>query len=127
MGSTNPALSQVSSTNTVLTQYYHSTTTVLHCHTLTMGDSTRLIAIITALFFPPISVLLVRGCGCDLLINILLTLAFAVPGMIHAFWIVLRDDSASGEGGGGGGRQSLWLPLSLLYHSLCLQHIFSLF
>merc|ERR1711890_179315 len=107
MGSTNPALSQVSSTNTVLTQYYHSTntvltqyyhstTTVLHCHTLTMGDSTRLIAIITALFFPPISVLLMRGCGCDLLINILLTLAFAVPGMIHAFWIVLRDDSASG-------------------------------
>merc|ERR1712080_438882 len=29
MGSTNPALSQVSSTTTLLTQYYHSTTTVL--------------------------------------------------------------------------------------------------
>merc|ERR1712243_216527 len=82
MGSPNTAIGQVS----------------IHCQTLDkaiMGDSTRLIAIITALFFPPISVLLIRGCGCDLLINILLTLAFAIPGMIHAFWIVLRDDSSN--------------------------------
>ena len=54
---------------------------------------TRLIALIFALFFPPISVLMMRGCGCDLVINVLLTLLFAIPGMIHAFWVVLTSDS----------------------------------
>merc|ERR1712198_530257 len=36
-----------------------------------MGDCTRLCALIFALIFPPISVLLVRGCGCDFLLNII--------------------------------------------------------
>merc|ERR1712080_4899 len=52
---------------------------------------TKLIALISALF-PPLSVFLMRGIGSDLVINILLTLAFAIPGMIHAFWIVLKAD-----------------------------------
>jgi uncharacterized membrane protein YqaE (UPF0057 family) len=46
-----------------------------------------------AVFFPPIAVGMERGCGCDLLINILLTLLAFIPGIIHAFWIVLQNDS----------------------------------
>merc|ERR1712243_305164 len=57
----------------------------------TMGDACRLIALVFALFFPPVSVFLVKGCGCDLLINLLLTCAFFIPGMIHAFWCVLKE------------------------------------
>merc|ERR1712130_815070 len=45
-----------------------------------MGDCTRLCALIFALIFPPISVLLVRGCGCDFLLNIILTLLAYIPG-----------------------------------------------
>merc|ERR1711890_27989 len=55
---------------------------------------TKLIALISALFLPPLSVFLMRGIGSDLVINILLTLAFAIPGMIHAFWIVLKADGS---------------------------------
>merc|ERR1712210_37303 len=55
-----------------------------------MGDCTRLCALI----FPPISVLLVRGCGCDFLLNIILTLLAYIPGMIHAFWVTLKTDTA---------------------------------
>merc|ERR1712032_76192 len=59
-----------------------------------MGDCTRLCALIFALIFPPISVLLVRGCGCDFLLNIILTLLAYIPGMIHAFWVTLKADTA---------------------------------
>jgi uncharacterized membrane protein YqaE (UPF0057 family) len=55
-----------------------------------MADSCRLISLLCALFLPPIAVLMQSGCGCDLLINIILTLLAFVPGMIHAFWIVLK-------------------------------------
>jgi uncharacterized membrane protein YqaE (UPF0057 family) len=58
-----------------------------------MADCCRLLSLLCALFFPPIAVLMERGCGCDLLINILLTLLGFIPGMIHAFWIVLQNDS----------------------------------
>merc|ERR1712107_73323 len=59
-----------------------------------MGDGTRLCALLFALIFPPISVLMVRGCGCDLILNIILTLLAYIPGMIHAFWVTLKSDSA---------------------------------
>ncbi|CEL05634.1 Putative Plasma membrane proteolipid 3 [Aspergillus calidoustus] len=39
---------------------------------------------ILAIFIPPLAVLLVRGCGADLCINICLTLLGDIPGIIHA-------------------------------------------
>ncbi|ORY86944.1 hypothetical protein BCR37DRAFT_343367, partial [Protomyces lactucae-debilis] len=46
--------------------------------------------IIFAIFIPPIGVFLERGCGADLLINILLTILGYIPGIIHALYIILK-------------------------------------
>ena len=54
-------------------------------------DGCRLLALIAALFFPPLAIALVDGCGCSLLINILLCLLGYIPGIIHAFYVVLKS------------------------------------
>ncbi|KAK7693623.1 plasma membrane proteolipid Pmp3 [Cerrena zonata] len=43
-----------------------------------------------AIFIPPLGVFLERGCGSDLLINILLTILGYIPGIIHALYIILK-------------------------------------
>ncbi|KAK9711716.1 plasma membrane proteolipid Pmp3 [Basidiobolus ranarum] len=43
-----------------------------------------------AIILPPLGVLMERGCGVDLLINIGLTLLGYIPGIIHAFYIILK-------------------------------------
>ena len=55
-------------------------------------DGCRLLALIAALFLPPVAVLLTDGCGFQLLINILLTCLGFLPGIVHAFWVVLKTD-----------------------------------
>ena len=55
------------------------------------SDTRRLISLILCLFFPPAGVFLVDGCGMSLLINIVLCLAFVIPGIIHAFYVVLKS------------------------------------
>lgn len=47
--------------------------------------SSDVIKIIFAIILPPIGVLLERGCGVDLLINILLTILGYIPGTIHLY------------------------------------------
>ncbi len=46
--------------------------------------------IILAIIFPPLGVLAEKGCECDLLINIGLTLLGFIPGIIHALYIILK-------------------------------------
>ncbi|KAH8106717.1 UPF0057-domain-containing protein [Cristinia sonorae] len=46
--------------------------------------------ILFAILLPPIGVALERGCGADLLINILLTCLGYIPGIIHALYIILK-------------------------------------
>jgi uncharacterized membrane protein YqaE (UPF0057 family) len=46
--------------------------------------------IILAVILPPLGVFLERGCGADLLINILLTILGYLPGIIHALYIILK-------------------------------------
>lgn len=46
-----------------------------------------------ALFLPPVAVFMQQGCGCQLLINILLTLLGWIPGSIHALCIVCVTDN----------------------------------
>lgn len=42
---------------------------------------------------PPVAVFMVRGCGADILINIILSLlTLGFGGMIHAIYLVVRDD-----------------------------------
>ncbi|KAK3051511.1 plasma membrane proteolipid Pmp3 [Extremus antarcticus] len=43
--------------------------------------------LILAVFIPPLGVFLERGCGADLLINILLTILGYIPGIIHAMYV----------------------------------------
>jgi uncharacterized membrane protein YqaE (UPF0057 family) len=48
----------------------------------------KLVLILIAVCLPPVAVVLKRGFGKDLLINILLCLLLFFPGMIHALWVV---------------------------------------
>ncbi|KAF6253900.1 hypothetical protein COO60DRAFT_1544433 [Scenedesmus sp. NREL 46B-D3] len=58
-----------------------------------MGSARTCTATLLALFLPPVAVALQCGCGCQLLINILLTLLGFLPGMIHALFVIcLADD-----------------------------------
>jgi uncharacterized membrane protein YqaE (UPF0057 family) len=50
----------------------------------------KIVLIILAIIFPPIAVFLKNGAGKDLIINILLCLAFFFPGVIHALWVVTK-------------------------------------
>ncbi|KAJ7437359.1 hypothetical protein B0H11DRAFT_2107693 [Mycena galericulata] len=64
--------------------------------------SSDFLLIVVALLCPPIATFLISGCGCDLLINIALTILGYIPGHIHAFWIIYRKIEAEerfGEGG----------------------------
>ena len=49
-------------------------------------------AAIIAFFCPPLAVLIMDGCGADFCINLLLTLLFFIPGLIHAFFVICRDE-----------------------------------
>ena len=53
------------------------------------GLSTLLLVII-AILLPPLAVGLKAGIGVHLLLSIILTLLFYLPGLLHALWILLR-------------------------------------
>ncbi|POS69199.1 hypothetical protein DHEL01_v212406 [Diaporthe helianthi] len=65
------------------------------------STASAVLLIIITLFFPPVGVLIVAGCGADVLINICLTLLGYIPGHIHAFYILYvyysRADQPSPE------------------------------
>ncbi len=50
-----------------------------------------LLQIIALVIIPPVGVLMKRGIGLPLLLNIVLTILGYVPGLIHAIWVVTRD------------------------------------
>ena len=50
----------------------------------------KIVLIILAIFLPPVAVFLKKGVGKDLLINIILTIFFVLPGIIHALWLTLK-------------------------------------
>jgi len=49
----------------------------------------KLLLIIVAILLPPLAVALKDGVGKSLVINIILTLLFYIPGLIHALMVVL--------------------------------------
>ena len=57
----------------------------------------NVLLVIIAILLPPLAVGLKDGIAFHLLLNIILTLLGYVPGLLHALWIVLKDE--------GGGRQ----------------------
>ncbi|KAJ6571835.1 hypothetical protein B0H19DRAFT_1255766 [Mycena capillaripes] len=64
--------------------------------------STDFLLILVAILCPPIATFLISGCGCDLLISILLSILGYLPGHIHAFWLIylkVQAEERFGEGG----------------------------
>lgn len=58
-----------------------------------MGDNaelSKLLLVIIAILIPPLAVGLKTGVGAPLFINIILTLLFYVPGLLHALYVVLK-------------------------------------
>ena len=57
-----------------------------------MADSeiSKLLLVIIAILIPPLAVGLKEGVGMSLVISIVLTLIFYIPGLLHALWVVLK-------------------------------------
>ncbi len=51
-----------------------------------------ILRVVCSVFVPPLGVLLQVGFGMQLWLNILLTLLGYFPGVIHALWIILKEE-----------------------------------
>lgn len=51
----------------------------------------KILKIILAIFLPPVAAFLQVGATKHLWINIILSILFVVPGVVHALWLVLTD------------------------------------
>ena len=51
----------------------------------------KIVKIIFAILIPPVAAALQVGFTTHFWLNILLTLLFDIPGIIHALWLVLTD------------------------------------
>lgn len=49
----------------------------------------KLLLVIIAIFIPPLAVGLKAGVGGQLILNIILTLLFWLPGFLHALYVIL--------------------------------------
>ena len=54
----------------------------------------KILKVILAIFIPPVAAFLQVGISKHFWINIILTLLFAVPGMVHALWLVFTEKSS---------------------------------
>lgn len=54
------------------------------------SDTNTLLLVIIAVLLPPLAVGLKAGVGMPLLLNIVLTLLFWLPGLLHALYVVLK-------------------------------------
>lgn len=50
-----------------------------------------IITLIVAFFLPPLGVAIKKGLGGAFLLNLLLTLLAWLPGVIHAFYVIMKD------------------------------------
>ncbi|CAN8098022.1 unnamed protein product [Discula destructiva] len=53
-----------------------------------VSSGAEMIDYLIAFFLPPLGVFFKRGCGADLIINILLTILGWLPGVLHAWWVI---------------------------------------
>jgi uncharacterized membrane protein YqaE (UPF0057 family) len=53
-------------------------------------DTNKLLLVIIAILLPPLAVGLKEGIGGHLILSIILTLLFYLPGLLHALWVILR-------------------------------------
>lgn len=50
----------------------------------------NLLRIVLAIFLPPVAAFLTVGITLHFWVNLILTLFFFVPGMVHALWLVVK-------------------------------------
>ena len=50
----------------------------------------KVVLVIIAILLPPLAVFLVDGAGKNLIISIVLTLLFYLPGLLHAIWLIVK-------------------------------------
>ena len=50
----------------------------------------NILRIVVAIFLPPVAAFLTVGLGLQFWLNLLLTIFFFVPGVIHALWLVVH-------------------------------------
>lgn len=67
-----------------------------------LGLLESIIMVVLAVVFPPLPVLIERGCSGTLLINVLLTLLGWLPGVIHSVFVSVIEPRRSGMVGRGG-------------------------
>lgn len=53
-----------------------------------------ILRIILAVILPPVGVFFKVGLGVHFWLNIVLTLLGYIPGLVHAIWIIARDNRA---------------------------------
>ncbi|KAJ2657053.1 hypothetical protein IWW48_004704, partial [Coemansia sp. RSA 1200] len=56
-------------------------------------NATDVLLLILAFFLPPLAVFFKRGCSGDLLINVVLTIFGYIPGMVHAWYLIIKYPS----------------------------------
>ncbi|MBK1833084.1 YqaE/Pmp3 family membrane protein [Roseibacillus ishigakijimensis] len=59
--------------------------------TQTDGKTRDLLRIVLAILLPPLGVFFQVGFGLHFWLNILLTIAGYIPGIIHALWVILKE------------------------------------
>ena len=50
------------------------------------------VRVVLSVILPPVGVFLKVGFGGQFWLNILLTILSYIPGLVHAIWIIARDD-----------------------------------
>jgi len=59
----------------------------------TLSMDNKIVVIIVSILLPPLAVFLKKGLGQDFVINLILTLLGYLPGVIHALWLLVLQDS----------------------------------
>jgi uncharacterized membrane protein YqaE (UPF0057 family) len=53
----------------------------------------RFLALLVAMFLPPVGVLMRKGLGLAFLVNLVLCCVVWLPGVLHALWVACEDDT----------------------------------
>ena len=56
------------------------------------SGNTNVVRILLAILLPPLGVFLQVGLGLQFWLNLLLTFFGYIPGIIHAVWLILKDE-----------------------------------
>ncbi len=56
----------------------------------------NVLRIVLAIFLPPVAAFLTVGIKLHFWLNLILTLLFFIPGVIHALWLVIKKAERAG-------------------------------